>query len=268
MPKKESFSLLEGQIVEALDKKETIDPRAMDHFFNEVTGKSTTREELKQAIGITKNLAEHPQVLNPDSQVKFLDMVQRIAVHRNADFSLARESTDVLSTLSKNFPQLTSGEAQKKFFDDVAFFALPNKDGEWKVDLLNNITVTAENGMDDIAEVAQSQYINLMGNTASLLPSMGPESQEHYQEAAIELMRKTKFPYKFDADALREALFVVPDNVRTEEYNTQLQKFVANLTPVVLREPLSGIVPDVHSTVYEVPEEENREDLASAKAEA
>ncbi|MDR2200542.1 MAG: hypothetical protein LBN94_00285 [Puniceicoccales bacterium] len=267
-PKKEFFALLQEQIAKALEKNETIDPRAMEHFFNEVTGKSTTPEELRLAVNVAKNLAEHPQVLDEASQIKFLDIPQKIAIHRNADFTFVRESKDILSLLSKNFPRLTAEEAQRKFFDNVTFLVAPQKDGEWKVDLLNNIAVATENGMDDIADVAQSPYINLMGKTASLLPSLDSETQGHYQGMAIELMRKTKFPYKFDADALREALFVVPDSVRTEEYNTQLQKFVANLTPKSPKEPASGIIPDVHPSVpYEISEEEKEEDLAPAKAD-
>jgi hypothetical protein len=55
------------------------------------------------------------------------------------------------------------------------------------------------------------------------------------------MMQRTQFPYKFDADSFREALFSVPENIRRPEYQAQLE-ILANHIP---GEPVNIIPPEI-----------------------
>jgi hypothetical protein len=128
-------------------------------------------------------------------------------------------------------PQLQD-EAQVKFFSGVAVVA-PRDRKEWNLQIATNIAKASDNGIDDMAKGAQSSYIRLWGNMAQEILSLSPEKQAQYQQAAIEMMQKTRFPIKFDAASFREALFAVPENVRTVAYKAQLARFEEKSTPIV-----------------------------------
>jgi hypothetical protein len=200
-----------------------------------------------------------------------------------------------------------SDEAQEKLMDSVKFFANSDRNGKWSIDILGNINNSAKGGIDNIGEVARGQYINFLGNTASNILSMEAEDQTRFQEAAIRTMQKTQFPYKFDRDSFREALSVVPANVRTQAYPAQLEKFDKNLeadrfgeegdgkdfefvtereepvkgyktsnnpalgVPIEIIPPALPIVPEGNKRLereeYDIREEELVNDLAEAQAE-
>jgi hypothetical protein len=226
--KTESFSILEQQTEKARQRNGVIDDRDMENFLSGIEGKSTTNGELAQAIAVTKQWAKHPEILSEAAQSRLMDIPQVVANHRNADYPIQRASRDIVSEAATSIPAL-SDEAQKKFFNNVAYFANSDPKGKWSVDITENIANSASQGVDTIAETAKSQYIGFLGQTASKISSMDAQDQERFQESAIKMMQETKFPYKFDADSLREALSVVPDNVRSKKYEAQLNALEKNL---------------------------------------
>ncbi|MDR1434928.1 MAG: hypothetical protein LBI77_00790 [Puniceicoccales bacterium] len=221
--KTENFAALQQRIGEATQRGETIDDKAIERFLTDIEGKSTTKEELHQAIGITKQLAEHPEILSEAGQSLLMNSIQFIANHRNADYSIPEKTKGTLSELSKHLPVL-SAEAQEKFFAAVTSYGTQTQDKEWNLEIAANIANANANGLDDIHGVAKDQYINLFGNMAQDILSLSPKSQAEFQKAAIELMQKTQFPHKFDSDSFREALFSVPEEVRGEKYSSALNQ--------------------------------------------
>ncbi|MDR1906848.1 MAG: hypothetical protein LBQ03_01355 [Puniceicoccales bacterium] len=221
--KTEDLDVLGKRIGEATQNNEKVDDRTMEHLYNAATGKSTTTQELQLISGVTQQVAQHPEVLSEKGQSILMDAISDIAKHRNSDYSTVSEGKRALSEASKHFPQF--GEvAQNKLLNNVAAFP-PNQDPEWNLEIAANIAHASDNGINDIKGAAQNQYLHLFGNTAQEILSLSTEKQAQFQQAAVELMQKTQFPFKFDADSLREALFVVPENVRTSAYSTQLAEF-------------------------------------------
>jgi hypothetical protein len=228
--KTERFDALQQRIAETEGANQTIDDKTMERFFNDITDKSTTAKELHQASDVLRRLAKYPEVLSEVGQSMFMDAIPNIANHRNADYAMARESKETLSEVSKHLPQLAEG-AQEKFFNNVTALSSANQDTEWKSKIAVNVADGSENGLGDINGAAQNQYVNIFGNVAQNILSLSQEEQAQFQRAAIELMQKTQFPYKFDANSLREALFAVPEDIRTLDYRTQLAEFEKNFIP-------------------------------------
>jgi hypothetical protein len=267
--KTENFDALQQRIGEATQKGETIEDKAIERFLTDIEGKSTSTEELHQAFGVTKLLAEHPEILSEVGQSMLMDSIQSIANHRNANYSIPREFKETLSELSKHLP-LLSEEAQEKFFAATTSFSVQAKDREWNLEIAANIANGNANGLDDIHGVAKNQYINLLGNTAQDILSLSPESQIQFQKEAIELMRKTQFPYKFDSDSFREALFSVPEGARTEAYASALNQFdQRNLETTPLEAQLPPIVLEnvsFQKNESHLEESESREDLTASES--
>ncbi|MDR2812612.1 MAG: hypothetical protein LBB05_02385 [Puniceicoccales bacterium] len=243
--KAEDFEALKLRIAASVQNGEKVDDRTMECFFNDITGKSTTSQELHLASGLTHQLAQHPEVLSEKGQSLLMDAVSNLAKHRNSDYSMVRESRETFSEISKHLSQLT-GEAQRKFFDNVNS-STSDQDQELNFQITTNIAHANENGIDDIRETAQDAYIHLFGRTAQNMLSLSTEKQAQFQQAAVALMQKTQFPIKFDADSFREALFVVPENVRTAAYNAQLVEFEAKFSSADTAEvnEASSVVPEV-----------------------
>jgi hypothetical protein len=229
--KAESFSALQEQIERAAQ----IDDRAIADFLAKIEGKSTTREELAQAAAVAQQLAERPGILSPEAQSQLLDVPRAIANHRNADYSLQEESKNILLKAATAMPAL-SDEAQKKLIDRATLLAASNRDPQWRFEFLENIADSGAEGaiaggLDGIADIAKDSLVNFLGKTADKFASMGAKDQARFQKAAVKavkMMQGTQFPYKFDADALREALFAVPESMRSEEYKTQLAALERN----------------------------------------
>jgi hypothetical protein len=60
------------------------------------------------------------------------------------------------------------------------------------------------------------------------------------------MIQKTQFPFKFDADSFREALFVLPENVRTAEYREQLAELEAKLhLDTIEKHKNSSAIPEI-----------------------
>ncbi|MDR1366951.1 MAG: hypothetical protein LBJ13_03555 [Puniceicoccales bacterium] len=218
--KPENFHAMQRLLGEAINKNDRINDQAMEHFFNNISGKLTTNEELGQAIDVAKQFAQHPEVLSEHAQQLVLDIAQKIGGHRNADYSVAKKSKEIISETAKHLPK-NSDATQNKFFQTIDFFGNMERNPKWNVDLFSSISKASQHGMEDIAEIAQSPYIRFIGNTASQVNSMAQIDQEQFQKAAIRTMRKTQFPVKFDADSFREALSVIQENIRTAEYKEQ-----------------------------------------------
>jgi hypothetical protein len=229
--KVEDFDALKLHATEAVQDGSKVNDREMERFYNDTTSKSTTAEELHQANDVAQQLAQHPEVLSEKGQSLLMDAIPNIAKHPNSDHSMAREGQEILSEVSKHLPQLTE-EAQGKFFKNVESLA-PSNSTEWNAQIATNIAQANENGLDDVAETAQDSYVHLFGNAAQEISSLDPEKQAQFQQAAVELMQKTQFPIKFDADSFREALFAVPENARTAAYNEQLAAFETNIPPAL-----------------------------------
>ncbi|MDR2371881.1 MAG: hypothetical protein LBD60_01915 [Puniceicoccales bacterium] len=252
--KVENFDALKLHATEAAQDGSTVNDREMERFFNDITSKSTTTEELHLANDVVQQLAQHPEVLSEKGQSLLMDAIPNIAKHRNSDHSMAHEGQETLSEVSKHLSQLGE-EAQEKFFKNVESLASDDST-DWRAQIATNIAHANDNGIDDITETAQDPYIHLFGNTAQEIFSLSPEKQAQFQQAAVELMQKTQFPIKFDADSFREALSAIPENARTTAYNAQLAEFEANIPlPSDVAEipevPSENITP---SDVVEIPE--------------
>jgi hypothetical protein len=229
--KVEDFDALKLHATKAAQDGSKVGDREMERFFGDTTSKSTTTEELHLANDVAQQLAQHPEVLSEKGQSLLMDAIPNIAKHRNSDHSMAREGQETLSEVSKHFPQLGE-EAQGKFFKNVESFASDDS-ADWRAQIATNIAHANDNGLDNMAEPTQNSYIHLFGNTAQEIFSLSPEKQAQFQQAAVELMQKTQFPIKFDADSFREALSAIPENARTTAYNAQLAEFEANISPPI-----------------------------------
>jgi hypothetical protein len=255
--KVEDFDALKLHATEAVQDGGKVSDREMERFANDTTSKSTTREELHQANDVVRQLAQHPEVLSEKGQSLFMDAIPNIAKHPNSDYSVAHEAQETLSEVSKHFPLLTE-EAQGKFFNNVESL-IPSNNTELNARIVADIAHANENGLDDVAKSAQDSYIHLFGNTAQEILSLSSEKQAQFQQAAAELMQKTQFPIKFDADSFREALFAIPENARTADYNGQLKAFEANLPPsadVVEVSEIPSAIPEIPQAYAPPPEVE------------
>jgi hypothetical protein len=256
-------SALGQRIEEAIQGGGRIEDRSVTDLYNGIEGRSTTAEILKQDAALAQQLAEHPEILSEAAQSQLMDIPRTLAAHRNADYAIQNESKEiVLKAATHTFA--FSDEAQKKLIDNANHFARGNP--RWAIDILENISnanrdpqggINLENAADygsedtdAIAKPAQnprtrllekSSLIHLLGNTASQLHSVNAENQVRFQETAIKMMQSTQFPQKFDADALREALFAVPENLRTNKYQEQLDAFDKKLAAAV---PPAIVIPE------------------------
>jgi hypothetical protein len=217
-----------GILSQSIEENQPIDGKTMERFSNAITDKSTTAKELNRADDILRQLAARPTVLSEEGQSLFMDAIPSVANHRNADYSMAGKGKEILSETSKHLPQLAE-EAQGKFFNTVAALSPGNRDMEWKSEILVNIANASENGLDDIGRTASDQYVNTFGNVAQNIHSLPPEAQAQTQQAGIELIQKMQYPYHFNADSFREALFAVPEDVRTPDYRIKLAELDKNL---------------------------------------
>lgn len=229
--KVENFDALKLHTAEAVKDGTKVNDREMERFFDNVASKSTTTEELHLANDVAQQLAQHPEVLSEKGQSLLMDAIPNIAKHRNSDHSMVHEGQETLSEVSKHLPQLGE-EAQEKFFKNVESLASDDSTN-WRAQIATNIAHANDNGIDDITEPAQDSYIHLFGNIAQEIFSLSSEKQAQFQQAAVELMQKTQFPIKFDADSFREALSAIPENAHTTAYNAQLAEFEANIPPPV-----------------------------------
>ncbi|MDR0418389.1 MAG: hypothetical protein LBH08_03075 [Puniceicoccales bacterium] len=228
--KAENFHAMQRLLEDAINKNDRIHDQTMENFLNDISGKSTTKGELNKAIDVAKQFAQHPEVLSEHAQKLVLDIAQKIASHRNADYSTAKESKSILLEMAKRLPE-NFDATQNNFFHTVNFFGNIERNPKWNVNLLSSIADASSHEIESIAESAQSPYIHFIGNTISQVTFMAQAEQEQLQKAAIGMMQKAQFPFKFDADSFREALFTIPENIRTIEYNEQLAKFVEKFPP-------------------------------------
>jgi hypothetical protein len=262
--KVEDFDALQLHAAEAVQNGGKVSDREMERFFGDTTSKSTTTEELHLANDVALQLAQQPEVLSEKGQSLLMDAVFNIANHPNSDYSMPPKGQEILSAVSEHFSQLGE-EAQGKFFRNVEAIASSNS-AERNAQIAINIAQVNENGLNDIAKTAQDPFIHLLGNTAQEILSLSPEKQAQFQQAAIELMQKTQFPIKFDADSFREALSAIPENVRTATYNAQLTEFEANIPlpldvaeiPEVPSENITPLdvteIPEIPYTIPEIPQ--------------
>jgi hypothetical protein len=106
--KTENFHAIQRLLERAENQNDRINDQAMEHFFNDILRKLTTKEELNQAIDVTKQFAQHPEALSEHAQQLIFDIAQKIASHRNADYSTAKKKVKKLFTkqpnVYRNFP--------------------------------------------------------------------------------------------------------------------------------------------------------------------
>ncbi|MDR2807245.1 MAG: hypothetical protein LBB11_03765 [Puniceicoccales bacterium] len=208
-----------------LQNGEKIDDQTIEHLFENIAVRSTTSEELRSVAAIVKALAEHPTMLSGASQEQLMDVIAKLITHPRTNWNVNKETKDIVQDLSVYFPQLITERAREKFFDNVNSLVPINPDIRWNANVLINIAEHSTNGIDIIPETMRDQYVHLFGEVASQILSLDATTQSLFQKAAIALMQKTQFPYKFDADSFREALFTIPEDIRSGEYSAHLNAF-------------------------------------------
>lgn len=221
--KSEIFNTIEDQIREASEQGNKIPDAAVNQLVLNISGRETTPAELLKATETAQKLIANAALLSEYAQEELVNTPSKIANHRNANYGVATKGKALYQDLAAQLPALTSGEAQKELLQAIDNADSSKKRHSWHVALFESIDQNADQGMDNIHAVAQNPLIRFMGDTAQNLSAVSSNEQASFQQAAMHMLQKAQFPYKFDASAFREALFVVPENVQTIEYSKFLK---------------------------------------------
>ena len=228
--KTDVLNALEKEIQEVNANGTKILDSSIDRFILIIEGRETTPEELKRAANITEKLIANNSIMSDYAQEKLVTIPARIANHRNANYNVTLRGQELFTQLADRLTSLTSDKAQQAWFAGVDGIDSSKNRHNRHVNLLEHIDENAANGIDDIKETARSSFIQFVGSTAQNLDHASADKQAAFQSAAIHMLQKSQFPYKFDADAFREALFVVPEIIQTPEYKKQIKNYEDQLT--------------------------------------
>ncbi|MDE6576441.1 MAG: hypothetical protein K2L24_03555 [Opitutales bacterium] len=224
--KTEIFNTIEGQIQDAREQGNMIPDATMNQLVLNISGRETTPEELLKATETTQKLIASASLLSENAQKELVDTPSKIVNHRNASTDVQEKGKALYQDLAAQLPTVTSGEVQKELLQAIDNADTSEKRHSWHVALFESIDQNADQGIDNINAAAQRPLIRLIGDTAQNLPAVSANEQASFQQSAMHMLQRAQFPYKFDADAFREALVAlsaVPENVRTAEYSKFLK---------------------------------------------
>lgn len=223
------FNELAQEIKEVTANDQQVKATSLNAFSTRIADRDTSINDLFKAADLTEKLVQNPKIVPEASQIKLVTLPLEISNHRNANYSVSVRAQTVYSTLAEHLSELTATAQSAYFRNAERMNTSPTKDN-WQADLLDKFADNAEEGIHSLQGTAPNDLVRFIGNLSQNLPALPEQTQQTFQNAATKLMVATKFPYKFDADALREALFVVPEVTRSRKFDDEFKEFERNLS--------------------------------------
>ncbi|MDR1458411.1 MAG: hypothetical protein LBI37_02685 [Puniceicoccales bacterium] len=196
-------------------------------LYNYVASLDITAKDLFIATDPSLLLSKVIDKLFPDSQEALCEIPEMFYKHQNATGDIQDKSKLMLYNIADKLSEIASNEAQKLFFKAINGIGalMVGEDG-----FLTNIVKNIGSNFGKVPVVSQNACISLIGNCATQCPNMTEISQQNFSKGVADMLRATRFPYKFDRDSLREALFKIPKNVVSSELDSAMVDFDRNLS--------------------------------------
>jgi hypothetical protein len=213
----EFFDGLRAAARDCLHTDNTIASDDVWKLYDYVSLLDTTVKDLFIASDPALLLSKIIDKLMPDSQEAMCEMPEIFYKHQNANDDIQDKSKSMLCNIEDKLGEVASNEARNLFFKSVNGIgeSLANK-GEFLADIVGNIG----SNFGKTTVVSQNACISLIGSCATQCSSMPEILQQKFSKGVAEMLRSTKFPYKFDRDSLREALFCIPDDAISSELDS------------------------------------------------
>ncbi|MDR0351504.1 MAG: hypothetical protein LBH49_02550 [Puniceicoccales bacterium] len=201
-------------------------------LYDYVTSLDISAKDLFIATDPALLLSKIVDKLMLDAQEALCEMPELFYKHQNSGDDVQDRSKSMLYNIADKLGEIASNEAQKLFFKAVNGVGslLVGEDG-----FLTNIVKNIGSNFGKVPVASQNACISLVGNCAPQCVHMPEDAQQKFSKGVADMLRATKFPYKFDRDSLREALFKIPDEVMSAELDSALndfdKKLSDNITP-------------------------------------
>lgn len=223
------FNEFAREIKEVTANDQQVKVSSLNAFSTRIADRDTNIDELFKAADLTEKLAQNPKIVPENAQGKLVSLPIEISNHRNANLSVSIRAQEVYSKLAEHLPEFSATVQSAYLQNAERINRSPTKDS-WKVDLLDKFADHAEKGIHSLQGTAPNDLVRFVGNLSQNLQALPEQDQKTFQSAATKLMVATKFPYKFDAAALREALFVVPEVTRSKKFDDEFKELERNLS--------------------------------------
>lgn len=206
------------------EKVLSINAKQLEFFISIVYSKQTSNRELLLALNILESLFNDVKSLNAQALPVIIQLPSVIANHTNSNVKIIDKASKIMTLIAGLLPRYTSNAIYEKFFGNVATFGRYGKGFDWKISLLDSYAKNADNGLNTIEDTPNNSLIGYIGILAEQHTRFSDEEMKSFQKSAVMLMNKTKFPYKFDKDAFREAIGLIPEVKREKEYTAIINK--------------------------------------------
>lgn len=213
----------------ALDCFRSGDKVASDNIwklYDYVASLDITTRDLFIATDPAWLLSKMIDKLMPDSQEALCEMPEMFYKHQNTNGDIQDRSKSMLYNIADKLGGVTSDEAQKLFFKSVNGLGPLTDEGGFLANVVKNIG----DNFGKVPVVSQNSCISLIGNGATQCAHMPQIAQQNFSRGVAEMLRSTRFPYKFDKDSLREALFRMPDYLMSKELDSAIEDFDSNVS--------------------------------------
>ena len=213
-----SVEYLENLYKQIHETKIPANAKQIEQFVSMLYSKQTSSNELSIAIDILYDLFSNIEYLNEQVLSILLPLPSTIANHTNSNVKIIDTAAKLMTFIAGLLPSLKENHLYEKYFGNIATFGRYGKGFEWKIGLLDEYANNADDGINTIENTKGNALIGYVGILAEQHVKFSEAEMKTFQKSAVMLMNKTKFPYKFDKDAFREAIGLIPETKREQEY--------------------------------------------------